>query len=118
VKGTFTARPRYLRKSNRGEEINMRRFIALGLWTGLFLAPLGALADSSGAVTGAAGGAVTGAVVGGPVGAAVGAGAGAVVGGAATADKPDRVVVPCDKTTVHQEDEMGNSKTVQQSNCP
>jgi uncharacterized protein YcfJ len=76
----------------------MRRFIALGLWTGLFLAPLGALADSSGAVTGAAGGAVTGAVVGGPVGAAVGAGAGAVVGGAATADKPDRVVVPCDKT--------------------
>jgi hypothetical protein len=110
VKGTFTARPRYLRKSNRGEEINMRRFIALGLSTGLFLAPLGALADSSGAVTGA--------VVGGPVGAAVGAGAGAVVGGAATADKPDRVVVPCDKTTVHQEDEMGNSKTVQQSNCP
>jgi outer membrane lipoprotein SlyB len=95
----------------------MGRLIVLGLSAGLFLAPLGAMADSNGAVTGAAGGAVTGAIVGGPVGAAVGAGAGAVVGGAAT-DKPDRVVVPCDKTTVHQEDDVGNTRTVQETNCP
>ena len=96
----------------------MRRLIELGLSAGLLLAPLSAMAGSNGAVTGAAGGAVTGAIVGGPVGAAVGAGAGAVVGGAATADKPDTVVVPCDRTTVHQEDDLGNSRTVQQSNCP
>jgi hypothetical protein len=95
----------------------MRASIVLGLFFGLALVP-SAFADSNGAVTGAAGGAVTGAIVGGPVGAAVGAGAGAVVGGAATADKPDTVVVPCDRTTVHKEDEMGNSTTVQRSNCP
>ena len=86
--------------------------------SGLPLSPRPPSPTATGAVTGAAGGAVTGAIVGGPVGAAVGAGAGAVVGGAATADKPDTVIVPCDRTTVHQEDEMGNSTTVERSNCP
>jgi hypothetical protein len=82
-----------------------------------------AFADGNGAVTGAAGGAVTGAVVGGPVGAAVGGAAGAVVGGAMSGpDKTDTVVVQpdpgCRTTTVQRQDAVGNTDTVQKSNCP
>ena len=82
-----------------------------------------ALADGSGAVTGAAGGAVTGAVVGGPVGAAVGGVAGAAIGGAVSdTDKTGTVVVQpdpgCRTTTVQRQDAVGNSETVQKSNCP
>ena len=89
-----------------------------------------ALAGSNSAVTGAAGGAVAGAVVGGPVGAAVGGAAGAVIGGAAS-DQTDTVVVQpspnavvvqpdptCQTKTVTNQDAVGNSTTVQRSNCP
>ena len=89
-----------------------------------------ALADGNGVVTGAAGGAVTGAVVGGPVGAAVGGVAGAAIGGAVS-DQTDTVVVQpapnavvvepdttCQTTTVQKNDAVGNSTTVQRSNCP
>ena len=66
--------------------------------------------------------------VGGPVGAAVGGAAGAVVGGAAR-DQTDTVVVQpapntvvvdpnCQTKTVRKEDAVGNSTTVQRSNCP
>jgi len=97
---------------------------------GLALAISGAAADGNGVVTGAAGGAVTGAVVGGPLGAAVGGAAGAVVGGAVS-DQTDTVVVQpapntvvvqpdpgCQTTTVQRQDDLGNSSTVQRSNCP
>ncbi|MGY2049529.1 hypothetical protein [Methylobacterium sp. JK268] len=66
---------------------------------------------------GAAAGAAAGAAVGGPVGAAVGAG----VGHAATG--PDRAgtVVErrggCSHTTVHKENDRGESKTVRREDC-
>ncbi|MGH1571994.1 hypothetical protein ACRAWG_16490 [Methylobacterium sp. P31] len=70
------------------------------------------------AEAGAAAGAATGGAVGGPVGAAVGAG----VGDAATG--PDRrgAVVDhrsggCSHTTVHKENEVGDSKTVRREDC-
>ena len=73
---------------------------------------------------------ITGAVVGGPVGAAVGGVAGAAIGGAVS-DQTDTVVVQpapnavvvepdttCQTTTVQKNDAVGNSTTVQRSNCP
>jgi hypothetical protein len=65
---------------------------------------------------GAAVGTATGAAVGGPVGAAVGAG----VGHAATGPDRDTVVDRrggCSHTTVHKENELGDSKTVRRENC-
>jgi outer membrane lipoprotein SlyB len=88
-----------------------------------FAMPSIALADDSGAVTGAAGGAVTGAVVGGPVGAVIGGAAGAVIGGAASG--PNRTVVveprpavPCHTRTTETADNTGYSSTTQTTNCP
>jgi hypothetical protein len=109
--------------------VTMRSSIlALASAAALFALPTLALATDQGAAAGATAGAVGGAVVGGPVGAVVGAGAGAAVGGATSGpNRPDVVIehrgaattgsVGCSSTTVHKENTMGDSKTVQKKEC-
>jgi hypothetical protein len=107
--------------------VTMRSSIlALASAAALFALPTLALATDQGAAAGATAGAVGGAVVGGPVGAVVGAGA--AVGGATSGpNRPDVVIehrgaattgsVGCSSTTVHKENTMGDSKTVQKKEC-
>jgi hypothetical protein len=107
--------------ANLGSSLMRLTVLALAGAT-ILVAPMLAVADDNGALTGAAGGAVTGAIVGGPVGAAVGGVAGAVVGGSATG-QPRPVVVepaqPCaTRTTTTTNNNTGSSRTTQTTDCP
>jgi hypothetical protein len=100
--------------------VTMRSSIlALASAAALFALPTLALATDQGAAAGAPPGAV---------GAVVGAGAGAAVGGATSGpNRPDVVIehrgaattgsVGCSSTTVHKENNLGDSKTVQKKEC-
>jgi uncharacterized protein YcfJ len=107
----------------------MRHILASAAFAAAVIAlPHFAMADGSGAVTGAGAGAVTGAIVGGPVGAAVGAGVGGVAGGALSGPEQPRTRVieeppvtgtvrPCSTETTRTENEYGDSRTTTTERC-